>query len=75
MKPSWLTGTAFITQADRLLQEWGVELQVYGVTNSQWMLLLNQPIALGTWQSALDKQVWKLTAVLRTPHVFLKVNV
>ena len=44
-------------QADRLLKEWSLELQVYGVTDSRWMLLSATPIDLSTWQSALDKQV------------------
>ena len=44
-------------QADRLLKEWDLELQVYGVTDSRWMLLSATPIDLSTWQSALDKQV------------------
>ncbi|CAK0785856.1 hypothetical protein CVIRNUC_009068 [Coccomyxa viridis] len=43
-------------QADRLLKEWNLELQVYGVTDSRWMLLSATPIDLSTWQSALDKQ-------------------
>ena len=44
-------------QADRLLEEWNLEFQVYGVTDSRWMLLSATPIDLSTWQSALDKQV------------------
>ena len=44
-------------QADRLLEEWNLDLQVYGVTDSRWMLLSATPIDLSTWQSVLDKQV------------------
>ena len=44
-------------QADRLMKDWDLELQVYGVTDSRWMLLSATPIDLSTWQSALDKQV------------------
>ena len=44
-------------QAERLLKEWDLELQVFGVTDSRWMLLSATPIDLSTWQSALGKQV------------------
>ena len=54
-------------QADRLLEEWDLELQVYGVTDSRWMLLSATPIDLSTWQSALDKQVQPQTS---TPFTF-----
>ncbi|CAL8471344.1 g10886 [Coccomyxa elongata] len=43
-------------QAGRLLEEWGLELQVFGVTNSEWMLLSATPISLKSWQTALDTQ-------------------
>ena len=55
-------------QADRLLEEWNLELQVYGVTDSRWMLLSATPIDLSTWQSALDKQVQPNTS---PPFCFL----
>ena len=55
-------------QADRLLEEWDLELQVYGVTDSRWMLLSATPIDLSTWQSALDKQVQPKTS---TPLIVL----
>ncbi|EIE19690.1 homoserine dehydrogenase [Coccomyxa subellipsoidea C-169] len=43
-------------QTDRLREEWGLELQVFGVTNSQWMLLSATPISLSSWQTALESQ-------------------
>lgn len=47
----------YMAQADRLLEDWGLELQVFGVINSQWMLLSSKPISLSSWQTALEKQV------------------
>ena len=44
-------------QADRLLEDWGLELQVFGVANSQWMLLSASPISLRNWEVALKNQV------------------
>lgn len=47
-----------VMQADRLLEEWGLDIQLHGITDSKWMLLSYDKVDLNTWQSALDKQVW-----------------
>ena len=47
----------YVMQADRLLEEWGLDIQVHGITDSKWMLLSYDKIDLNAWQSALDKQV------------------
>lgn len=39
------------------MEDWGLELQVFGVTNSQWMLLSASPISLSSWETALSSQV------------------
>ena len=46
-----------MVQADRLIEEWGLEINVHGITDSKWMLLSYEKLDLSTWQSALDKQV------------------
>ncbi len=46
-----------LVQADRLLEEWGLEIQIHGITDSKWMLLSYEKLDLSCWQSALDKQV------------------
>lgn len=56
-KTLWTIGVGLSQQAGRLLEEWGLELQVFGVTNSEWMLLSATPISLKSWQTALDTQV------------------
>ena len=45
-----------LAQARVLLERSGLELQVFGVTNSQWMLLSADPISLSTWETALQQQ-------------------
>ncbi len=63
-------------QTDRLREEWGLELQVFGVTNSQWMLLSATPISLSSWQTALESQVSPdiVSAVLKAIHFFLSLT-
>ena len=46
-----------MVQAGRLLEEWGLDILVLGITDSKWMLLSYERLDLDTWQSALDKQV------------------
>ena len=62
LMPGILISGSHAMQADRLLEEWGLELQVCGITDSRWMLLSYEKLDLSTWQSALDKQVWKPSA-------------
>ncbi len=58
--------TGHVMQADRLLEEWGLEIEVHGITDSKWMLLSYEKLDLSCWQGALDKQVRESLVTART---------